>query len=195
MSGREQLYGLGMAALFLGLVLAWFQETWGGLASLLGWILLILLKMGLIRTGLKVLDGGKPEVNDFSSSPLQFLHFLGATILCGLMVIAGLIVFIIPGIILAVRFQLYSYLLIERDLRPVAALKQSWAMTKGKTGSLFLFGLAGMGATLLGMLAFFIGLFAAIPVVLVAKAFVYRKLSGDAPEVLAPGAASASGVA
>lgn len=43
MTAREQLYAVGMACLFLGLVVAWFREGWGGLLSLLGWALLALL--------------------------------------------------------------------------------------------------------------------------------------------------------
>ena len=43
MTARERLYGLGMAALFLGLVVAWFREGWGGLLSLAGWGFLAVL--------------------------------------------------------------------------------------------------------------------------------------------------------
>ncbi|HEV3201749.1 MAG TPA: hypothetical protein VGZ73_27820 [Bryobacteraceae bacterium] len=43
MTTREQLYALGMASLFLGLVVAWFREGWGGLISLLGWAFLAVL--------------------------------------------------------------------------------------------------------------------------------------------------------
>lgn len=37
MTGWAQLYSLGMGSLFLGLILAWFWEGWGGLLSVLGW--------------------------------------------------------------------------------------------------------------------------------------------------------------
>jgi hypothetical protein len=37
MTVREQLYALGMGGLFLGLIVAWFQEGWGGLLSIAGW--------------------------------------------------------------------------------------------------------------------------------------------------------------
>ncbi len=40
LTAREQLYALGVACLFLGLVAAWFREGWGGLMSLLGWAFL-----------------------------------------------------------------------------------------------------------------------------------------------------------
>ena len=37
MTGRERLYSLGLGGLFLGLILAWRWEGWGGLLSVLGW--------------------------------------------------------------------------------------------------------------------------------------------------------------
>lgn len=43
MAAREQLYAVGVGCLFLGLIVAWFQEGWGGLMSLAGWMLLALL--------------------------------------------------------------------------------------------------------------------------------------------------------
>ncbi len=38
-TGRELAYALAMTLLFGGLVLAWFREGWGGLVSILGWVL------------------------------------------------------------------------------------------------------------------------------------------------------------
>jgi hypothetical protein len=36
MTRRELLFSAGMACLFLGLVVAWFREGWGGLLSVVG---------------------------------------------------------------------------------------------------------------------------------------------------------------
>ncbi len=58
----------------------------------------------------------------------------------------------------------------------IEALKKSSAMTKGAKWDLFLFGLLIGCIALLGALALLIGLFAAFPTILIAKAFVYRKL-------------------
>jgi hypothetical protein len=43
MTGWAQLYSLGMGSLFLGLILAWRWEGWGGLLSVLGWGFLAVL--------------------------------------------------------------------------------------------------------------------------------------------------------
>jgi len=43
MTAREQFYALGFGSLFVGLVIAWFWEGWGGLLSLSGWAFLAAL--------------------------------------------------------------------------------------------------------------------------------------------------------
>jgi hypothetical protein len=43
MTAREQLYGLGVGCLYLGLIVAWFREGWGGLLSVCGWGMLAVL--------------------------------------------------------------------------------------------------------------------------------------------------------
>ena len=93
---------------------------------------------------------------------------------------------IIPGIIWAIKFQFYDYLIIDKKLGPIEALKKSAVITKGAKGNLFVFGLLLGGINLLGAICLLIGLFAAIPTTLVAKAFVYRKLLAqvEVPETL-----------
>jgi hypothetical protein len=43
MTARERLYALGLGVLYLGLIVAWFREGWGGLLSVLGWLFLAVL--------------------------------------------------------------------------------------------------------------------------------------------------------
>jgi hypothetical protein len=65
MTVREQLYWLGVVSLFLGLIVAWFREGWGGLLSVLGWGFLAVL-------------AGKPVWNLLFSIPaaIGVLHLL-----------------------------------------------------------------------------------------------------------------------
>ncbi len=103
------------------------------------------------------------------------------SILYGLMVLGGLILCVIPGIYLAIRFSFYGYLIIDRDTGPVGALKRSWEITRGSTFELFLLGVVFFGITLLGVLACVVGLFAAVPTIWIAHAHVYRRLEYGAP--------------
>lgn len=146
------------------------------LITLLSWLVGIFLQMGIFRVALKVLDGGKAAMADFALNPEQFGKFLLGAIFYSIITGVGFVLLIIPGIIWGIRLQFIPYLIIEKNLNPMDALKRSWDITRNQTWNLFLFGLVGFLVGLLGFIALIIGLFWAIPTIIIAVAFVYRKL-------------------
>ncbi len=173
------------------------------LINLAAGIIGMIAGMGVFKIALKFCDDEPIEIADlFSCAPL-FMKYLLGSILYGLIVAAGLILLIIPGLIWAVKFQFFSYCIIDKKLGPIEALKASSRMTRGVKWDLFVFGVVLMlmnsvGFLCLGLaplapiLALFttayrivqIGLLcvglglvlAMIPTTLVAYAFVYRSL-------------------
>lgn len=132
--------------------------------------------MGLTRISLRFADGEKAEVADlFSTLPL-FWSYVGASILYGLVVLAGIILLFVPGAIWAVKYSQYTFLVIDKGMRPVEALRRSGELTRGVKWNLFLFYLLLIGVILLGAVALFVGLFVAMPTAMVASAYVYRRL-------------------
>ncbi|MBF0531760.1 MAG: hypothetical protein HQL23_01545 [Candidatus Omnitrophica bacterium] len=99
-----------------------------------------------------------------------------AGLLCGLVVVFGLLLLIVPGIIFAIRLQFFGYLIVDKDLGIIAALNKSFAITRGSTFNLLLFGAVYCGILMLGILCLFVGLLIAIPTVGIASAHVYRQL-------------------
>ncbi|MGQ0569421.1 MAG: DUF975 family protein [Armatimonadota bacterium] len=95
-------------------------------------------------------------------------------------VAVGFVLLIIPGIILAARLSLYGFLMVDKGLGPRAALTRSAELTQGAVWDLFVFGLLLFGIVVLGALALFVGLFVALPTILMASAYVYRKLLAQA---------------
>jgi ribosomal protein L40E len=144
--------------------------------SLAGWVISIVVQMGLIRIALRFCDNEEGEFADlFSCFPLFFKYLLGS-ILYGLIVLGGTILLIIPGIIWFVKFQFFGYFIVYEGLKPIEALRKSSAITTGAKWDLFLFDLLLGLINLAGALCLLIGLFATIPTTMVAMAFVYRKL-------------------
>ena len=92
-------------------------------------------------------------------------------------VIVGLILFIVPGIIIGIKLQFASYLVVDKNMGVVDALNKSSEMTKGIKMNLFLFGILLFLINVLGFLALIVGLLVTIPLSMVATAYVYRKLS------------------
>jgi uncharacterized membrane protein len=73
-----------------------------------------------------------------------------------------------------------GFLVIEKNMKPIEALKESARMTKGSRWKLFLLGLALTGLTILGMIPLMLGLFIAAPLSMLALVHAYRTLSGGA---------------
>ncbi len=137
----------------------------------------VLIEMGLISFALKAHD-------DITTASLQNLwhpqslwQYLVVKILTGIIVIVGLVLLIVPGIIAALALIFATYLVIDRNLGPIEALKESMRLTKGHRWNLFLLALSLILLNVLGAIALLVGLLVTIPVSLFAVAHAYRTLA------------------
>lgn len=139
-------------------------------------VVALFLEIGFIKIVLKLVDGRTAQFQELWAYPQYLLRFIGASILYGLIVLGGLILLIIPGIYFALRFQFYSYVLIDKDTGVVDSLRRSWRITEGNVFNLFLFMLLLILLNILGAIALLVGLLITIPVSFVAVTLLYRKL-------------------
>jgi len=156
--------------------------------NILSFIFSMFISIAVIKIGLRLsaAPGAAAEVSDAWSGYPYFLNILVGAILYGLIVLGGLILLIVPGIIWGIKYQYFGFLIIDRNMGPVEALKRSGEITKGYKGDLFLLGLLFFGISLLGFLVCCVGIFAAIPTIMVAHAFVYRRLEQGAASAQLP---------
>ena len=139
-------------------------------------VLRVIISIGMIKIALKFLAEEKPEFMELFRFQGNFWRMVGGSILYGLIVVAGLILLIVPGIYWAIKFQWFGYLIVDQKLGPINALKKSAEMTRTVKWQLLGFALVIAGINILGFLCLFIGLFATVPTTLMAYASVYRKL-------------------
>ena len=136
----------------------------------------VFIIMALIQIGLHFTAGEKADFGDLYRAYNRYWRFLVGYILYVLIVIGGLILLIVPGIIWAVKYQFFGYFIIDQGMKPKQALTRSGQMTMGVKGDLFVFDLAIIGISILGYLALVIGQIVATPIILLAVAYLYRKL-------------------
>jgi len=144
--------------------------------SVLSWILDFLISMGIIRITLKFCDREQTTYRDLFSAYRLLLNYIVGSIVYGIIVAIGLVFLIIPGIYLAVKYQFYDYLIVDKGMGPIDAVKRSGVLTEGVKRNLVLFWLMLMGINILGLLALGVGLIASVPVSWLANAYVYRRL-------------------
>ncbi|MFA7319592.1 MAG: hypothetical protein WC022_03300 [Parcubacteria group bacterium] len=171
-SGIANIFKERMFALYLLIILA-------------AWVIQIIVKMGLIKITLDVTTKDETNLNTLFSCTHLLGKFIIGSIVYGLIVIAGFLLLIVPGIIWAIKYQFFAYLIIDKNMAPMEAIRKSGEMTAGNKGKLFWLGILFFLINLVGALCLFLGLFATIPTTMVAMAYVYRKLLGESN---APGA-------
>jgi uncharacterized membrane protein len=101
-------------------------------------------------------------------------------ILYGLAILIGLILLIVPGVYLAIKYQFVPYLIVDKGMDPIEAFTESAKMTNGQKWNLFLLILLYILILFVGLLALGVGLLVAAPIVMIAQAYVYKKLSSNA---------------
>jgi hypothetical protein len=144
--------------------------------SLTFWIISILLGIGLAKSYLQISRDEEPDIFElFNNWRLLIPYVLGA-ICYGLAVFGGLLLLIIPGIILMIAFQFWFYLVIDKGLGPIAALKRSRQITKGSKWQLAVLGFLLLLINIGGLLCLVIGLFFTISISYIAMAHVYDRL-------------------
>jgi uncharacterized membrane protein len=163
-------------------VVIWFANTLvhgaHGLAGVVAWFLSFALQliigMGTLSIMLNLVDGVPQTYKSIFDPFDHFWSYAGAVVLTTLGTGIGLLLLIIPGIVYAVGVCLAQYLIIDKHMKPQAALRESWQRTRGHKGNLALFLLALLGLNILGSLALGVGVLVSIPISGLAYAHVYR---------------------
>jgi hypothetical protein len=137
------------------------------------------LEAGLLHVGLAAYEGVEPTFAEAFSRLALGPRFLAGQLLYLVMVAAGLVLLVVPGLYLGARYALFGFSLVSGEPGLARSFQRSAALRAGRTGSLLaiLVGLLVfnvLGASLLG-----VGLFVTLPLSVLVMAAVYRQLAGD----------------
>lgn len=136
------------------------------------------ISVGVIQIMLRLHDGQPVKIGDVFVVDLNlWLRYFITTLLYGLLVAAGFILLVIPGIYWSMKYLYVGYLIVDRKCQPLEAFRLSSQITQGTKLKLLGFSLVQLGIIILGVLALLLGLFVAVPVVWLSNVFVYRVLS------------------
>lgn len=132
--------------------------------------------MGISRICLDIYDTGESSYAQLFCCLHLVVYHIIASILFWLMVAFGLILLIIPGLIMAIKFWFFQFFIVDEQVGPLEALQKSSQLVDGhklEVGTvLLILILINMAAAW----AFGIGLILTIPLSMLTQAYVYRKL-------------------
>lgn len=131
-----------------------------------------------VRFALAVHDGQQIHARDLLPDGTTFLNYLAVSLIYGVLVGAGLILLVVPGLYLAVRYGLAGFLVADgRTTDVLGAFRQSSELTRGQRWRLFLFGVVLLLINIAGGILFGIGLLVTVPMSAFAATLVYRRLA------------------
>jgi len=162
--------------------LAGLDEVGAMIGSLLVLFLSITISFGFLKNVLNLCRGEKINVMAFVHAKLvTVLNFFVLMILLSIILSIGYILLIIPGIILSVMLCPAPFLVIDRDMGPIDAIKESMKLTSGHKMDIFLGSFIGLlVANLLSI--FIITLIFTIPMAMFIYVYPYLQLTGQLDE-------------
>jgi uncharacterized membrane protein len=170
--------------------LHWFVGWWAALGAFVILIGLIALAYSFLLvpvfdygSSMIFVQAARKKRPDFSTliSGFQnnYFHIILANLLTTALVLIGFFAIIVPGIIIACRLAFVSYLVMDKKLDPIAAVEESWRMTRHHGWTIFFMAIVSFFIVLLGILLCFVGIFPAIVWIRGSFACLYEAVSEE----------------
>jgi hypothetical protein len=141
-----------------------------------GLIIMAPLSYGARLICLKAVRGEPVNVNEIFSAYRNTLQIALANLLVGVIVALGFVMLIVPGIIFACKLSMVPYLVMDKNMPAVEAVRASWNMTGGYSWTIFGMGLLTCLIFLAGLIMLVVGIFPAIIWITLAFAGMYEAI-------------------
>ena len=149
------------------------QSTFNPLGFLAG-IVSLYISASLTLMAIKFVKGDAISFNDLLAINFhQFIHYVFVTVISTIVMIIGFFFFILPGFYIMARLIFAQYLVLDKKLPFLEAMRASWDTTNGNVLSIISFLFAMFFVVILGFLSLLIGLLVAVPVSTLATAKLY----------------------
>jgi hypothetical protein len=135
---------------------------------------------------LKAVRGERVEIKDvFAVFQRNYWNAVIANIVVAVIVGLGIVMLIVPGIIFACRLAFVPYLVVDRRMDVMEALRVSWDMTRGHGWQIFFMGFLAFWIFIAGLICLFVGVFISVMWISAAFATMYHavELKNGIPEI------------
>jgi uncharacterized membrane protein len=150
-----------------------FEAWWAALGALIIVLGLFALAYSLLLvpifdygSSMMFVQAARKQRPDFatlvSGFKENYFHIVLANLLTTALVLIGFFALIVPGIIIACRLVFVSYLVMDKKLDPIAAVEESWRMTRHHGWTIFFMAIVSFFIAILGLLICLVGIFPAI---------------------------------
>lgn len=134
----------------------------------------VFLALGMTRIGLNIVDGKEFTIGMMFGEASKLLRAFVASLIYGFGVAIGLLLLIVPGIYIALRFGQYQTAIVDRDMGVIESLAYSSRITEGQKWPLLGLWVLSFLIVIAGVLALCVGVIFAYPIVWLAASVAYR---------------------
>jgi len=147
--------------------------------NLVNQLVSIWFTIGAIRVMLQISRNQPPNLGLLLQSAPFFIRTCLATLLFGILVVGGMILFIVPGIYIILTYWNYTYFIVDRNCGVIEAFRLAKVHASGNRLSIFVIGLIISGLGFLGVLACCLGWIATTPYCLLLLVITYLSMTGQ----------------
>ena len=144
--------------------------------GLVSMVVNVFLSLGYARILLRIVRRERPDFMLLFSGLPYLVPGLVANLLVGIGAALGCLLLIVPGVILMLGWSFFMFLIVDKGCGPIEALKESWRITDGEKGPLFLWFLVCGLLVAAGIMACCVGVFVSGPLCGIGTALIYVKL-------------------
>jgi len=135
----------------------------------------VLFMAALVRGAFDATDGNQVSLGAMFTR-WDKVQVLLAALVVSVLTTIGLLLLVIPGIIVIFLTWYTTYFVVDRGQDALTAIKSSVVFTGQNLGPVLLYALLGFLCLVAGLLACFVGVFVALPVVVIGAAYTFRRL-------------------
>jgi uncharacterized membrane protein len=135
------------------------------------------LSYGVSYAYLRAARGDEVEIHDMFAAFQNYWNAVFSFLLVGVIVFIGFILLIVPGIIFACKLAFTPYLVVDKKMGGIEAIKESWRMTGGHAGEVFLIGLLGIPIFIAGLICLGVGAIISVMWISMALSSLYYAVS------------------
>ncbi|MGN0065278.1 MAG: hypothetical protein ACI379_13650 [Nocardioides sp.] len=134
-----------------------------------------LVGQAVVTKGALGLTQGRAFQLETALEGLNWGQLILATLILSVATSIGFMLCFLPGLVIALLTMFTLHFIIDKNLDALAAIKASYQLVTGRLGDSVLLAVVGFLVVLAGLAACCIGVVAALPVVVIATAFTFRR--------------------
>ena len=141
------------------------------------------IEYGIDYAFLKGARGEDVQINDIFKVFKNYLNAVLANLIVAAIIGIGILCCFVPGIVFACKLAFVPYLIVDKRMDVVNAVKESWRLTTGHAITVFLIGLLSIPIYIAGLMVCFVGVILSAMWVEMAFASLYWSVTGSTEPV------------